>query len=88
MFLNIFRAVQQQDVAQESFPSGNFDPRIVLHYGVPSNASILAFDHIQRLLAVGTLWVIIGFALEQRVLFMFSALLEFSISKDTEMKFH
>ncbi|KAG5064399.1 hypothetical protein JHK85_005582 [Glycine max] len=55
LFLNIFRAVQQQDVAQESFPSGNFDPRIVLHYGVPSNASILAFDHIQRLLAVGTL---------------------------------
>ncbi|KHN48571.1 Syntaxin-binding protein 5 [Glycine soja] len=46
---------QQQDVAQESFPSGNFDPRVVLHYGVPSNASILAFDHIQRLLAVGTL---------------------------------
>lgn len=88
LFLNIFGVVQQQDVVQDSFPSPNFDLRVVLHHGVPSTASILAFDHIQRLLAVGTLWVIIGFALEQRVLFMFSALLEFSVSNDTEMKFH
>ncbi|KAK4418926.1 Syntaxin-binding protein 5-like [Sesamum alatum] len=29
--------------------------RINLHYGVPSTASILAFDSIQRLLAIGTL---------------------------------
>ncbi|KAL2973609.1 hypothetical protein AAZX31_14G056500 [Glycine max] len=46
---------QQQDVVQDSFPSPNFDLRVVLHHGVPSTASILAFDHIQRLLAVGTL---------------------------------
>ncbi|TKY56876.1 Syntaxin-binding protein 5 [Spatholobus suberectus] len=46
---------QQQDVVQDSFQSANFDPRVVLHYGVPSTASILAFDRIQRLLAVGTL---------------------------------
>ncbi|KAK7385768.1 hypothetical protein VNO78_31621 [Psophocarpus tetragonolobus] len=48
----------QQDVVQEtevSLPSANFDPRVVLHYGVPSTASILAFDRIQCLLAVGTL---------------------------------
>ncbi|KAH0851035.1 hypothetical protein HID58_044858 [Brassica napus] len=31
------------------------DPRIVSHYGIPSTASILAFDSIQSLLAVGTL---------------------------------
>ncbi|RZB67627.1 Syntaxin-binding protein 5 [Glycine soja] len=46
---------QQQDVVQDSFPSPNFDPRVALHHGVPSTASILAFDNIQRLLAVGTL---------------------------------
>ena len=58
LFLNIFGVVQQQDVVQDSFPSPNFDPRVALHHGVPSTASILAFDNIQRLLAVGTLWVI------------------------------
>ncbi|XP_061348834.1 uncharacterized protein LOC133294202 isoform X2 [Gastrolobium bilobum] len=31
------------------------DPRIVIHYGIPSTASLLAFDPIQRLLAIGTL---------------------------------
>ncbi|KAJ7963959.1 transducin family protein / WD-40 repeat family protein [Quillaja saponaria] len=31
------------------------DPQVVLHYGIPSAASILAFDQIQHLLAVGTL---------------------------------
>ncbi|XP_027329453.1 uncharacterized protein LOC113845930 isoform X2 [Abrus precatorius] len=44
-----------QDVVQGSFPSAKFDPRVVLHYGVPSTASILASDQVQRLLAVGTL---------------------------------
>ncbi|KAL5101851.1 hypothetical protein RYX36_006178, partial [Vicia faba] len=46
---------QQQNAVQSSFSSAKFDPRGVLHYGVPSNASILAFDRVQRLLAVGTL---------------------------------
>ncbi|RDX73131.1 Syntaxin-binding protein 5-like protein, partial [Mucuna pruriens] len=55
MFLNIFRDVRQQDAVQDSFPSANSDMRVVFHYGVPSTASILAFDNIQRLLAVGTL---------------------------------
>ncbi|GKU92133.1 hypothetical protein SLEP1_g5901 [Rubroshorea leprosula] len=35
--------------------SVDFDPCITLHYGIPATASILAFDPIQRLLAVGTL---------------------------------
>lgn len=35
--------------------AADLDPRIVVHYGIPSTASILAFDPIQRLLAVGTL---------------------------------
>ncbi|XP_073288351.1 uncharacterized protein [Primulina huaijiensis] len=30
-------------------------PRVFVHYGIPSTASILAFDPIQRLLAIGTL---------------------------------
>ena len=55
LFLSVFRAAQQQDVGHGSVPSGNFDPRVVFHYGVPSTASILAFDHIQNLLAIGTL---------------------------------
>ncbi|XP_061351670.1 uncharacterized protein LOC133296653 isoform X1 [Gastrolobium bilobum] len=46
---------QPQNVVQRRFSSADFDPRVLLHYGVPSTASILAFDRIQRLLAVGTL---------------------------------
>ncbi|XP_056172562.1 uncharacterized protein LOC115672298 isoform X1 [Syzygium oleosum] len=33
----------------------DLDLRVYVHYGVPSTASILAFDPIQRLLAIGTL---------------------------------
>lgn len=33
----------------------NMELQLVLHYGIPSTASILAFDPIQRLLAIGTL---------------------------------
>ncbi|KAK3229164.1 hypothetical protein Dsin_001045 [Dipteronia sinensis] len=33
----------------------DLDPRVTVHYGIPSTASVLAFDPIQRLLAVGTL---------------------------------
>ena len=36
------------DVAQ-------LDAQIALHYGVPYAASVMAFDPVQRLLAVGTL---------------------------------
>ncbi|KAM7467960.1 hypothetical protein LguiB_015522 [Lonicera macranthoides] len=35
--------------------SKNVDLRISVHYGIPSTASVLAFDPIQRLLAIGTL---------------------------------
>eukprot|EP00268_Persea_americana_P061121 TRINITY_DN7687_c0_g1_i1.p1 TRINITY_DN7687_c0_g1~~TRINITY_DN7687_c0_g1_i1.p1 ORF type:complete len:1116 (-),score=226.71 TRINITY_DN7687_c0_g1_i1:399-3746(-) len=35
--------------------STELDVRIGLHYGIPSTASIMAFDPIQRLLAIGTL---------------------------------
>lgn len=45
----------QQNVVESSVSSVKFDPRVVLHYGVPSTASILAFDCVQRLIAVGTL---------------------------------
>ncbi|XP_020246277.1 syntaxin-binding protein 5-like isoform X2 [Asparagus officinalis] len=33
----------------------NLDLQVVLHYGIPYTASILTFDPIQRLLAIGTL---------------------------------
>jgi syntaxin-binding protein 5 len=45
--------LQQQGSLQQS----ELDPRIVIHYGIPSSSSLLAFDPIQRLLAIGTLSV-------------------------------
>ncbi|XP_044473048.1 uncharacterized protein LOC123201555 isoform X2 [Mangifera indica] len=38
-----------------SLTSADLDLHIAIHYGIPSTASILAFDHIQRLLAIATL---------------------------------
>lgn len=40
-----------QDVRQLE----DFEPRVIVHYGIPSTASIMAFDPLQHLLAVGTL---------------------------------
>lgn len=45
----------QHDVLQGSLTPTDLDPRVTLHYGIPSTASILAFDPIQSLLAIGTL---------------------------------
>ncbi|XP_062002443.1 uncharacterized protein LOC133720246 [Rosa rugosa] len=45
----------QHSSQQESMTSADLDLRVAAHYGVPSTASILAFDPIQRLLAIGTL---------------------------------
>ncbi|XP_010552925.1 PREDICTED: uncharacterized protein LOC104823185 [Tarenaya hassleriana] len=33
----------------------DLDPQTVIHYGIPSTASVLAFDPVQSLLAIGTL---------------------------------
>ncbi|KAM1597810.1 hypothetical protein EV1_032583 [Malus domestica] len=46
--------------SQHNLPHGgltaeDLDLRVAVHYGIPSTASILAFDPIQRLLAIGTL---------------------------------
>lgn len=42
--------------AQKGVLTGtDLDPRVTLHYGIPPTASILAYDPIQSLLAVGTL---------------------------------
>eukprot|EP00850_Spirogloea_muscicola_P016806 SM000139S00123 [mRNA] locus=s139:219620:229335:- [translate_table: standard] len=46
-------------VAQETAPASalrpeQLNPRLVAHHGVPSSASILAYEPVQRLLAVGT----------------------------------
>ncbi|KAH9767133.1 V-SNARE coiled-coil domain-containing protein [Citrus sinensis] len=44
----------KNDEIKENLTSKDFDPRVTLHYGIPSTASILAFDHVQSLLAIGT----------------------------------
>ncbi|PON78984.1 Guanine nucleotide-binding protein, beta subunit [Parasponia andersonii] len=46
---------QQRNEAEGSLTRADFYPRIDFHYGIPSTASILAFDSIQCLLAIGTL---------------------------------
>ncbi|XP_011035923.1 PREDICTED: uncharacterized protein LOC105133574 isoform X2 [Populus euphratica] len=45
----------QDNVSKGVLTPKDINPRIALHYGIPSTASILAFDHIQSLLAIGTL---------------------------------
>ncbi|OMO97590.1 Lethal(2) giant larvae protein [Corchorus olitorius] len=45
----------QQNVQHGNLKSEDLDLRVAIHYGIPSTASILAFDSIQRLLAIGTL---------------------------------
>ncbi|CAI9091731.1 OLC1v1026834C2 [Oldenlandia corymbosa var. corymbosa] len=40
---------------QESPVSSIVAPLVAVHYGIPSTASVLAFDPIQKLLAIGTL---------------------------------
>ncbi|XP_007026669.2 PREDICTED: uncharacterized protein LOC18597526 isoform X1 [Theobroma cacao] len=39
----------------ENLKSEDLDLRVAIHYGIPSTASLLTFDPIQRLLAIGTL---------------------------------
>uniref|UniRef100_A0A7N0UCX0 Uncharacterized protein n=1 Tax=Kalanchoe fedtschenkoi TaxID=63787 RepID=A0A7N0UCX0_KALFE len=43
------------NMPRNKLTAADLDPRIVVHYGIPSTASVLAFDRIQRLLAVATL---------------------------------
>lgn len=45
----------QQNVQHGYLKSEDLDLRVAIHYGIPSTSSILAFDPIQRLLAIGTL---------------------------------
>jgi syntaxin-binding protein 5 len=45
----------QDNVSKGVLTPKDINPRIALHYGIPSTASILAFDHVQSLLAIGTL---------------------------------
>lgn len=58
MFAKLFHRNPQQSSPPE--PSEDvpqlkdFEPRVVVHYGIPSTASILAFDPLQHLLAIGT----------------------------------
>ncbi|KAG9453465.1 hypothetical protein H6P81_006369 [Aristolochia fimbriata] len=45
----------QHDTSQPHISSADLDPRMSVHYGIPFTSSTLAFDPIQRLLAIGTL---------------------------------
>ncbi|XP_068340514.1 uncharacterized protein [Pyrus communis] len=45
----------QHNLPYGSLTAEDLDLRVAVHYGIPSTASILAFDPIQRLLAIGTL---------------------------------
>ena len=47
----------QHAVQRGSLTPEDLKLRVTVHYGIPSTASILAFDSIQRLLALATLWV-------------------------------
>ncbi|XP_031376151.1 uncharacterized protein LOC116191849 isoform X2 [Punica granatum] len=54
------KAIQHHGHAQLNVHHGNLESKDIdfqayIHYGIPSTASILAFDPIQRLLAIGTL---------------------------------
>ncbi|XP_011654994.1 uncharacterized protein LOC101208658 isoform X2 [Cucumis sativus] len=65
MFSKFFHKPVDQQSPSSSAPSPNakkgvltgtdLDPRVTLHYGIPPTASILAYDPMQSLLAVGTL---------------------------------
>ncbi|KAL3834832.1 hypothetical protein ACJIZ3_009568 [Penstemon smallii] len=43
------------NVPNQSMTLSELAPRVSVHYGIPLTASVLAFDPIQRLLAIGTL---------------------------------
>ncbi|KAK9159097.1 hypothetical protein Scep_005671 [Stephania cephalantha] len=45
----------QYNLQHGSLTAMDLDVHVALHYGIPSTASILAFDPVQRLLAIGTL---------------------------------
>ncbi|KAK8593214.1 hypothetical protein V6N12_045298 [Hibiscus sabdariffa] len=45
----------KDDDDEESSMPPNLNPRLIVHYGIPATASILACDIVQRLVAVGTL---------------------------------
>ncbi|KAL4377724.1 hypothetical protein GQ457_02G022120 [Hibiscus cannabinus] len=45
----------KDDDEEESWMPPNLNPRMIVHYGIPATASILACDIVQRLVAVGTL---------------------------------
>ncbi|KAK3407849.1 uncharacterized protein LOC104421067 isoform X2 [Eucalyptus grandis] len=45
----------QLNVPPGGLTSMDLDPRVTVHYGVPSTASIMALDPVQSLLAIGTL---------------------------------
>ncbi|KAI3731155.1 hypothetical protein L1987_62338 [Smallanthus sonchifolius] len=56
MFAKLFhRAPQESSPPKDAAQLEEFKPHVVVHYGIPSTASILAFDPLQHLLAVGTL---------------------------------
>ncbi|KAK1415488.1 hypothetical protein QVD17_31270 [Tagetes erecta] len=56
MFAKLFHRAPPESPPPKDDPQlKDFEPHVITHYGIPSTASILAFDPLQHLLAVGTL---------------------------------
>ncbi|KAJ6316081.1 hypothetical protein OIU78_019376 [Salix suchowensis] len=51
----LLRHHQENNKERSSLTEADLDLQVVVHYGIPSTASLLAFDSIQRLLAIATL---------------------------------
>ncbi|KAJ6303499.1 hypothetical protein OIU77_017388 [Salix suchowensis] len=51
----LLRHHQENNKERSSLTAADLDLQVVVHYGIPSTASLLAFDSIQRLLAIATL---------------------------------
>ncbi|XP_074368471.1 uncharacterized protein LOC141708640 isoform X2 [Apium graveolens] len=53
LFQNLVQSPKREE-EKKQHRSLTLEPRVALHYGIPSTASILAFDPFQRLLAIAT----------------------------------
>lgn len=54
-FQKALQKINQSGLPQGSLRPAHLNPRITVHYGIPSTSSLLSFDPLQRILAVATL---------------------------------
>lgn len=55
LFQKALQKVHQSGLPQGSLRPAHLNPRVTVHYGIPSTSSLLSFDSLQRILAVATL---------------------------------